>query len=111
MRIVPHPLLESDIIAMAEHVYAVSGDADAARRRIAEARALLDSVRDDPDLGRPLSGELAGWRVRHGGQRRQISVVYRHDAAMDCLYLALVTFGGQDWTGRATGRHDQFPGP
>ena len=96
MRIVPHPLLGRDIIGMAEHVHAVSGDGNAARRRIVEARELLGYVQDNPDLGTPLAGELAGGRVRHGGSHRQISVVYRYDANTDCLYLALVAF---DWTG------------
>ena len=109
MQIVPHPLFERDIIGMAEHVMAVSGDGDAARRRVLEARALLGRVQQEPDLGRPLDGGLAGWRIRHGGKHRQISIVYRYDGSADRLYLALLSFGGQDWKGRATPRRAHFP--
>jgi hypothetical protein len=108
MQIVSHPLVERDIVGLAEHVHAVTGDGEAARRRILEVRALLGRVRDEPDLGAPLHGELIGWRVRHGGRRRQISIVYRRDAEEDRLYIALVAFGGQDWMDRATGRRDIF---
>ena len=110
MRIVPHPLLERDIIGMAEHVHAVSGDGNAVRRRIVEARELLGGVQDNPNLGAPLAGKLAGWRVRHGGKHRQISVVYRHDTKTNRLYLALVAFGEQDWMGRVTGRRNHLFG-
>ncbi len=109
MQIVPHPLIERDIIAMAEHVYAVSGDGNAARRRIAELRELLGRVQENPDLGAPLDGDLSGWRIRHGGKRRLVSVVYRHDAERDRLYLALISFGGQDWAARAPRRREHFP--
>lgn len=97
--IVPHPLFERDIIGMAEHVLAVSGDGNAARRRVLEARALLACVQEDPDLGRPLDGDLSGWRIRHGGKHRQNSVVYRYDGAANRLYLALLSFDGQDCEG------------
>ena len=104
MPIVPHPLLERDIVGMAEHVFAVSGDAAAARRRIAEARDLIAAIAAEPGLGVALDGDLAGWRVRHGGAGRRITVVFRHEATSNMLYVALVAFGEQDWEGRAAGR-------
>ena len=106
MRIVPHPLLGRDIVGIAEHVHAVSGDAAAARRRIAEVRDLIAAIADEPGLGVALGEDLTGWRVRHGGNGRRITVVFRHDAADDALYVALVAFGGQDWEGRAVGRSE-----
>jgi plasmid stabilization system protein ParE len=109
MQIVPHPLVERNIVGLAEHVHPVTGDGEAARRRILEVRALLGRVRDEPDLGAPLPGELIGWRVRHGGLRRQISIVYRHDVEEERLYIALVAFGGQD--GPRHGLSRPFPAP
>lgn len=109
MRIVPHPLLERDIVGIAEHVHAVSGDAAAARRRITEARDLIAAIADEPGLGVALDGDLTGWRVRHGGSGRRITVVFRHDAPTEALYVALVAFGGQDWEGRAVGRSSLGP--
>ena len=104
MRIIPHPFLERDIVGIAEHVHSVSGDAAAARRRIAEVRDLIAAIADEPGLGVALAGDVAGWRVRHGGGGRRITVVFRHDAADDALYVALVAFGGQDWERRVAGR-------
>ncbi len=104
MRIVAHPLLDRDILGMAEHVFTVSGDAGAARRRIAEARDLIAALVEEPGSGVALGDGLPGWRARHGGGGRRITVVFRHDAAAGALYIALVGFGGQDWQGRASGR-------
>jgi plasmid stabilization system protein ParE len=105
---VPHPLLQRDIVGIAEHVFAVSGDADAARRRMAETRELIADIIREPQLGSPLGGDLGGWRVRHGGRDRRISVVFRHDAEAGRLHLALVAFGGQDWTSRLPARAAHF---
>ena len=104
LRVVPHPLLERDIVGIAEHVHAVSGDAAAARRRIAEVRDLVAAIVEEPGLGTALGGPMSGWRVRHGGAGRRITIVFRHEANRDALYVALVAFGGQDWEGRAAGR-------
>ena len=102
MQIVLHPLLERDIVGIAEHVHAVSGDAAAARRRIAEARDLIAAIAEEPNLGRALDGDLSAWRVRHGGEGRRITVVFRHEVGNDALHVALVAFGGQDREGQAT---------
>ena len=107
LRVVPHPLLGRDIVGIAEHVHAVSGDAAAARRRIAEVRDLVAAIVEEPGLGTALDGPLAGWRVRHGGRGKRITVVFHHDAGQRALYVALVTFGGQDWEGRAVERSGQ----
>ena len=104
MRVVPHPLLERDIVGIAEHVHAVSGDAAAARRRIAEVRELVGAIVEEPGLGTALGGPLFGWRVRHSGGGRRITVVFRNDASRKALYVALIAFGGQDWERRAAGR-------
>lgn len=106
MRIVPHPLIERDIVGIAEHVFTVSGDAAAARRRISEVRDLIAAIVDQPGLGVALGDGLSGWRVRHGGGGRRITVVFRHDTEADRLYVALVAFGGQDWQGHASKRTD-----
>ena len=106
MRIVPHPLLERDIVGIAEHVHAVSGDAMAARRQIIEVRDFFAAITEEPGLGTALYRALSGWRVRHGGRGRRITVVFRHDPGQDALYVALVAFGGQDWKRSAVGRSD-----
>ena len=110
MRVVPHPLLERDIVGIAEHVHAVSGDAMAARRRIIEVRDLIAAITEDLGLGTALDGALSGWRVRHGGRGRKITVVFRHDPGQGALYIALVAFGGQNWKGTAVGRSDLSAG-
>lgn len=110
MRVIPHPLLERDIIGIAEHVFAVSGDGAAARKRIFEARELIEAITAEVGLGTMLDGTLAGWRVRHGGQGRRITIVFRHDAALDALYIVLVAFGGRDWEPRAA-RRSRFGAP
>ena len=101
MRIVAHPLLERDLIDIATHVFLISQDAAAARRRIAEARELLAKIAENPALGAWVDTGVPGWRVRHGGRGRLLSVVYRHDPEADLLMLAMVAFAGQDWTTQA----------
>jgi len=45
---------------------------------------------------------LEGWRVRHGGQGRALSIIHRPDA--DRQLVAMVAFGSQDWLTRDAGR-------
>ena len=59
MRVIPHPLLERDIIGIAEHVFAVSGDGAAARKRIFEARELIEAITAEVGLGSLLN--KFGW--------------------------------------------------
>lgn len=96
MRLRRHPRVAQDITALARHVQTVSGDPGAALRRLDEVDALLASIIDAPDLGARLDGALDGWRVRHGGRGRAVSIVYRVEA--ETLFVALVAFAGQDWT-------------
>lgn len=102
MRLVRHPLVEQDIRALAEHILTVSGDPAAALRRIDEIDALTAAILDNPDLGARLGGPLSGWRVRHGGQGRALSIVYRPEG--ERLLIVLVAFGGQDWLTRSEAR-------
>ena len=88
MRILPHPLLERDIVGMAEHIFSVSGDGAAARRRVLEISDLIQAIAAERGLGAPLDGKLAKWCVRHRGQGRR-------NTDVDAVYVALVTFGGQ----------------
>ena len=101
-RIVRHPLVAQDIRALAAHVLAVSGDAEAALRRLDEVDALMDAIRARPDLGAALGDTLPGWRARHGGKGRALTIVYR--AEEDHILVALVAFAGQDWLSAAAGR-------
>ncbi|WP_051294419.1 type II toxin-antitoxin system RelE/ParE family toxin [Gemmobacter nectariphilus] len=88
---------------MAEHAYTVSGDVDAALRRLDQAEALLADILAQPAVGARLGGPLAGWQVRHGGAGRALTVVYRVDDAW--VSVVLVAFGGQDWLTRSSGRN------
>lgn len=108
MQIVAHPLLERDLIDIATHIFTVTQDASAVRRRIIEARELLQDVTENPLFGAPLAEDLQGWRVRHGGRGRMLSVVYRLDADADRLDLALVAFAGQDWQTKAEQRQSDL---
>ena len=102
MRIVRHPLVAQDIRALAEHVLTVSGDRAAALRRLDEIDALIAEIVANPDLGARLDGALTGWRVRHGGQGRAITLVFRPEG--ERLLVALVAFGRQDWTTTSAAR-------
>lgn len=96
MRLIRHPLVARDVAEVARHVLTVSGDKAAALRRLDEIDALLASILDAPDLGSHLDGPLEGWRVRHGGRGRALSIIYRAEG--DRLLVAMVAFAGQDWT-------------
>ena len=105
MRQIRHPLVEQDIIAIAEHVLETTeGNAAAAERWLDEIDALLKDIAANPFPGFRLSGSLDGWLVRHGGRDYKITIVFRPDADAQCLYLALVAFGGQDWLTRGLTR-------
>lgn len=103
MRLRRHPLVAQDLRAMVEHVYTVSGDVDAALRRLDQVEALLADILAQPALGARLGGPLAGWQVRHGGVGRALTVVYRVDG--DWISVVLVAFGGQDWLTRSSDRN------
>jgi len=46
--------------------------------------------------------------VRHGGADRRITIVFRLTEAEDCLQIALVAFGGQNWMNTAPDRSAVF---
>ena len=105
MRQIRHPLVERDIIGIAEHIVDVTqGDFAAARRRLDQIDDLLHAISQNPTSGARLSGELDGWFVRFGGTDRKISIVFRPDVAQQVLFIALVAFGGRDWESLAERR-------
>lgn len=98
MRVVRHPLVARDLDALVDHIVEVTeGDFAAASRRLDEIDALVSDIVRNPMSGTRLSSPLDGWLVRHGGRGRRITIVFRPDARADCLFIALVAFGGQDW--------------
>ena len=98
MRVVRHPLVDRDLVALVDHIVEVTnGDFAAAARRLDEVDELLATIQDTPHSGARLSGALNGWLVRHGGRRQRITIVFRSDTDRDCIFVALVAFGGQDW--------------
>lgn len=107
MRQIRHPLVERDVIAIAEHIVeTTSGDIGAAERRLDEIDDLLSDIARNPFSGVCLSGRLEGWLVRHGGRDRRITIVFRPDPIAQLLYIALIAFGGQDWLRKGIARRD-----
>ena len=107
MRVVRHPLVDRDLIAMVEHIVEVtSGDFVAAARRLDEVDDLLVAIQSNPHSGVRLSGALDGWLVRHGGRGHRITIVFRANPDQDCVFVALVAFGGQDWMTEGGARGD-----
>jgi len=103
-----HPLVRRDLRELARHVAEVSGDLRAAERRLDQVDALLTDILANPNSGASLSAELTGWRVRHGGAGRRITIVFRLTEAKDCLQIALVAFGRQNWMDTAPDRSEAF---
>lgn len=97
MRVVRHSLVDRDLVALVDHIVEVTnGDYAAAARRLDEIDELLAAIEDSPHSGVRLSGALNGWLVRHGGRGQRITIVCRSDLDRDCIFVALVAFGGQD---------------
>jgi plasmid stabilization system protein ParE len=100
MRVVRHPLVDRDLIALVDHIVEVTnGDFAAAARRLDEVDELLAAIQDTPHSGVRLSGAINGWLVRHGGRGQRITIVFRSE--QDSILVALVAFGGQDWMAAA----------
>lgn len=98
MRLIRHPLVARDLMALVEHILDVTGgNIPAAERRLNEIEAMLQDISDNPLSGARLSPPLDGWLVRHGGRRNRLTIVFRANMEHDALYIALVAFGGQDW--------------
>jgi plasmid stabilization system protein ParE len=104
IRIERHPLVRRDLRELARHVADVSGDPGAAERRLDQVDALVADILANPNSGAFLSAKLPGWRVRHAGADRRITIVFRLTEAGDCLQIALVAFGGQNWMNTAPDR-------
>ncbi len=107
MRQIQHPLVDHDVIGIVDHILSVTdGDVAAAQRRLNEIDDLLASISETPASGVRLSGDLEGWLVRHGGSGHRLTVVFRPDPGRDILFIAMIAFGGRDWTRLAAGRRD-----
>lgn len=97
MRLVRHPWVGRDLIALVDPIVAVTGgDYAAAARRLDEVDALLSDILANPGSGMRLAARLEDWLVRHGGRGHRLTIVFRADAGRDVLNVALVAFGGQD---------------
>lgn len=98
MRLIRHPLVKRDLLALVDHsVEATQGDFAAAARRLDEIDSLLIDIAANPLSGMRLASPLDGWLVRHGGRGHRTTIVFRTDPERDALFVALVAFGGQDW--------------
>lgn len=103
-----HPLVRRDLREIVRHVAEMSGDKRAAARRLDEVEALLAEILASPTSGPYLDDELAGWRVRHGGRGRMITIVFRLSDDGARLQVPVVAFGGQDWMSRSIDRRGYF---
>jgi hypothetical protein len=98
MRLIRHPLVNRDLVALVDHIVeTTSGDFDAAGRRLDEIDTLLADILANPLSGMRLAPPLDGWLVRHGGRGQRITIVFKPDPQQAVLYVALVAFGRQDW--------------
>ena len=98
MRIVRHLLVDQDLAALVDHIVEVTrGDFDAAGRRLDEIDHLIADIAANPTSGVRLAPPLDGWLVRHGGRGHRLTVVFHADFNKNCVFVALVAFGGQDW--------------
>jgi ParE toxin of type II toxin-antitoxin system, parDE len=98
MRIVRHPLVDQDLAALVDHIVEITGgDFDAADRRLDEVDDLVADISANPMSGVRLAPPLDGWLVRHGGLGHRLTIVFRADLNENCIFVALVAFGGQDW--------------
>jgi len=98
MRLIRHPWVGRDLVALVDHIVEVTqGDFAAAARRLDEVDALLAAILASPGSGMRLAAPLEHWLVRHGGRGHRLTIVFRADAERDVLYIALVAFGAQDW--------------
>lgn len=105
MRQIRHPLVERDLIGIADHIVDVTGgDYDAAYRRLDEIDDLLRAIAANPLSGNRLAAPLDGWLVRHGGRDHRLTVMFRPDPEAEILFIALVAFGGRDWMALAADR-------
>jgi len=86
----------------------ISGDKPAAARRLDEVEALLADILAMPTSGPYLDDEFAGWRMRHGGLGRMITIVFRLSDDGHRLQVPVVAFGGQDWMSRSLERKGYF---
>jgi hypothetical protein len=80
------------------------GDFAAAERRLDEIDDLLRAIAASPGSGIRLDGPLTGWRARHGGRGRMLTVVFRADLDARLVRIALVAFGGRNWLDAALDR-------
>lgn len=105
MRFVRHPHFERDLIGIVDHIVDVTqGDTAAALRRLDEIDALLETITNNPTSGMRLGGKLEGWLVRHGGSGHRLTIVFRSNASVGEIYLALAAFGARDWMKLASNR-------
>ncbi|TRD16126.1 type II toxin-antitoxin system RelE/ParE family toxin [Palleronia caenipelagi] len=99
MRLLRHPLVERDLIGIADHIVETTeGDIAAAERRLDEVDALVADILSNPLSGTCLHGDLEGWLVRHGGRGHRLTIVFRTDVDAETLFMALIAFGGRNWT-------------
>jgi hypothetical protein len=98
MRIVRHPLVDQDLAALVDHIVEVTGgDFEAAGRRLVEVDDLIADISANPMSCIRLAQPLDGWLVRHGGRGHRLTVGFRADLNKNCIFVALVAFGEQDW--------------
>ena len=99
MRLIRHPLINRDLSALVDHIVEMTqGGFAVTERRLDEVEILLAEIAANPLSGKRLAPPLDGWLVRHGGRGHRVTIVFTADPQRDALYIALVAFGGQDWT-------------
>lgn len=103
-RLLRHPLVRRDIYEIGAHIETVSGDPQAAKRRMMEIDTAYQDILDRPGSGMRLDGFLEGYCVRHVGRNNMLSIVFQHDKEAQTIFIVHVAFGGRNWLGIAASR-------
>lgn len=96
-----HPQVIQDLFGMANYVAEKTQSKAKGRKRLQQANLLLHKIQQNPNSG-PRLGD--GWIVGHNKEDQMISIVFRPNTAKMTVQIAIVAFGGKDWSTMMHGR-------
>lgn len=98
------PQFRADIDNLGAHITDMTGDPEAALRRIREVDALVRQILLNPLSGYRLHGPLEGYLRRSGGRDNKISIIFEPCIEENYVLFLLASFGGQNWSTTAAAR-------
>ena len=99
-----HADFQADIDGIQSHILDVTGDSNAALRRVREIDALVKRILENPLSGTRLDSDLEGCLRRSGGRDQKIVIVFEPFIDEGFVLFLLASFGGQNWSERAKDR-------